>query len=120
MSFAQEIYQGDTGPSLPTVVTIGGAQPTDPATAANDPTTVPGAGVYLRKAGESCFSQGAGTLVVVDSDSWQLRYDWAAADTDTPGTMLVQWRFTPGSGDIPHTAPTPGHDLVNVLARETC
>lgn len=114
-TIVQTIKQGDTEPRLTTTLAINGVPPPDPA--GGEP-QVPE--VFLRKAGESCFSPGGGNVVIVDSATWALRYNWVPSDTDTPGIMQVEWRFTQGTGARPSTGPSKGYDLVDVQARENC
>lgn len=122
----QTIKEGDLGPSLTTTLTIGGQVPANPASGDNDPASSPNGshpvGMFIRKDGESCFSAGAGAIVVVDAATWQLRYDYGAGDTDTPGIMAMEWRFTQSANpnQVPHTGPSGGYDLVEVKGREDC
>lgn len=47
--------------------------------------------------------------VVVTALSGIVRYDWAAADTDTPGTYDIEWEITFVDASI-RTVPNSRHD----------
>lgn len=49
--------------------------------------------------------------VVVSAAAGQVRYDWVAGDTDTPGTYACEWQATLASGKVV-TVPNNGDDTV--------
>lgn len=51
--------------------------------------------------------------VVVDAAAGIVRYDWAAADTNTPGVYEAEWEVV-GADGKPQTFPTAGYDKVTV------
>lgn len=51
--------------------------------------------------------------VVVNASAGQVRYDWALADTDTPGKYHAEFQITDGSG-LRETCPNDGHLVVLV------
>lgn len=54
--------------------------------------------------------------VIVDAANGAVQYEWAAADTDTPGLFYAEWTVDWGS-DVDETFPTLGVDPVLVDAR---
>lgn len=52
---------------------------------------------------------------VVTAGSGVVRYDWAAGDTDTPGSYQAEWQITWSDGRK-QTVPTLTYHSINVLA----
>jgi hypothetical protein len=53
--------------------------------------------------------------VVVTAATGSVRYDWAAADTDTEGNYLAEWEITLPSS-LKLTVPNQSYDQVIVVA----
>lgn len=53
--------------------------------------------------------------VLVDAASGIVRYDWAATDTNTPGSYLGEWQVTWPDGRK-QTFPTESYHVISVLA----
>jgi hypothetical protein len=53
--------------------------------------------------------------VLIDAPSGVVRYDWIAADTDTPGSYRAEWEITWADGRK-QTAPTLSYHTIDVLA----
>lgn len=56
-----------------------------------------------------------GVAVIVNAAGGVVRYDWAAADTDTPGSFQAEWQVTWSDGKR-QTFPTQSYHTVDVLA----
>jgi hypothetical protein len=53
--------------------------------------------------------------VVVNAAQGLVRYDWAAADTDTAGQFQGEWEVTWADGK-PQTFPTASYHSIDILA----
>lgn len=52
---------------------------------------------------------------VINAQNGVIRYDWQAADTDTPGTFYVEFEVTYTDGAI-ETFPNTGKEVVIILS----
>jgi len=53
------------------------------------------------------------TATIVDAPTGKISYQWAAGNTDTPGTYEGEFRVTPAAGD-PFRVPTEGYIAINI------
>lgn len=57
----------------------------------------------------------AAAAVIVDAVNGIVRYDWAATDTDTPGTFQAEWQVTwPGPKE--QSFPTATYHTIAIVA----
>lgn len=66
--------------------------------------TTPGGAIIVNTAG-----------VIVNASQGIVRYDWAAADTATPGNYTAEWEVT-WPGPKKQTFPTASYHTITILA----
>ncbi len=70
--------------------------------------------IMRRKTGTAAPKVNA-PAVIVNATTGVIRYDWTAADTDSPGEYLAEWEVTFADG-LPQTFPTDAYDDVLIYA----
>lgn len=90
-------YLGDTAPSIFGTLT-------DPTTGQPFDLTDSTVRFQMRLATDGRYSVDA-VAVVVDEDTGDVRYDWAAGDLSTPGDFVSHWQITYLDNTVQHTVP---------------
>jgi hypothetical protein len=98
------IKQNDTAPSIQMTLT-------DPAGDPVDLTSAASVNFHMKEAGQSIKIEGAATIV--DANLGTVKYDWAAGDTDTPGTYQCEVEITYSDSTV-QTVPNDGYGTVIV------
>lgn len=88
--------------------------PSIQATLSSDLTDATGVDFIMRPASGGAVKVNA-AAVVVDATEGIVRYDWLAADTDTPGQFQAEWEVT-WTGGKKQTFPTLTYHTIDVLA----
>jgi hypothetical protein len=70
---------------------------------------------FIMKAATGGTVKVNAAAVIVTPASGVVRYDWIAADTDTPGSYQAEWEVT-WTGGKKQTFPTLTYHTVDVLA----
>lgn len=98
----------DLMPSIQVGLSVGG-QPLDLSAAT---------GVrFIMKAtgGAGAVTVAAAATIVAPPSAGNVRYDWVAGDTDTPGLYQGEWEIT-WPGPKKQTAPTTTYHSIEILA----
>ena len=88
--------------------------PSIQATLSADLTTATGVKFIMKSIQGNTVKVNA-TATVVTPASGVVRYDWIAADTDTPGSYQAEWQVTWSAGKT-QTFPTLTYHSIDVLA----
>ena len=111
-----EIKANDRLPIIEAVLGFGApavqADLDDLATALDDPATR--VSFIMRKQGDPAPKIDK-LAEVVDAAARRVRYQWAAGDTDTPGSYQAEWEVIYPSGK-PQTFPLKTYHAIDVLA----
>lgn len=67
----------------------------------------------MRALGSSSLKVNRQTATTVSASAGSVRYNWAAADIDTPGVYECEWEITFQDGTI-LTVPDTGYDRVEI------
>lgn len=102
------IKVGDRLPTLDATLIEDDTQTVIDLTAANTVT------FSMKKPGEAAAKVDAAAATFVDKVAGQVRYEWGASDTDTPGRYNGEFVVTWSSGE---ETTFPNHDYIEVIIR---
>lgn len=105
------IKANDRKPSIRATLLTG----TPPATAPVDLTNASRVDFIMKAGGVGGTVKVNSPAVIVDAPSGVVRYDWAAADTNAPGTYQAEWEVQWLDG-MTQTFPTKTYHSIDVLA----